>query len=197
MAFTNIRKLVTSKCTIASTADLSGSAVHVGYAVIRRRVSRFGAGKSERFNVVRGFVMGRLISGTASVLSGSARTLAMCAFVAAAACTDSTAPDSDPVVTPPIEKDAPNPALTALGAWLPSATTWVIDNMEDQALQSKVRGLLSDLAQQLTASNAKGAQAGVASVRAALTGVSADQVIELGPIDVAMSTVEDALAAVK
>ena len=117
-------------------------------------------------------------------------------MLAVAACTDSTAPDTADDLSPVDGKVVPNTAVTALAPWFPEATMYVIDDIATKPVRDKLTKGVNDLSAALKAYNVNEIKKQITAIRNVVNSASEDEQIELGPIEVALETVEDAMGII-
>ena len=105
------------------------------------------------------------------------------------ACTDSTGPE-------PVDsgKGNPNPAVTELASWIEDATMWVTPSLEDPVNRGQLESTIKSLAGHLKANKTDDIKSDIAYIRAIINSGSMDEYVALGAIEVALVTVEDAMA---
>ena len=110
------------------------------------------------------------------------------AVLLVAACTDSTGPD-------PIDsgKGKPTPAMTELGSWIQDATLWATPALDDPVNRGQLESSIKSLAGHLKAGKADDVRSDMAYIRAIINSGSMDEIIAMGPIEVALNTIEEAM----
>jgi hypothetical protein len=105
------------------------------------------------------------------------------------ACTDSTGPE-------PVDsgKGKLNPAVTELGSWIEDATLWVTPSLEDPVNRGQLESTIRSLAGHLKANKSDDIKSDIAYIRAIINSGSMDEFVSLGAIEVALVTVEEAMA---
>lgn len=107
------------------------------------------------------------------------------------ACTDSTGPDSVDSA-----KNKPTPEMTELGEWIQSATLWATPAVQDVANRGKLESTINSLAGHLKANRTDDIKSDIAYIRAIInSGSTMEDVVALGPIEVALATIEEAMGA--
>ena len=121
---------------------------------------------------------------------------ALGASVGIAACSDSTSPDKS--VTPatpvsPVTPAVPRNAVDSLGLWVGDATAWVLPSIDDETIRANVQSGITDLGNHLAAGNYDLTRKDIGSLRTLMDAVSIDVLSALGPVEVALEVIEQAL----
>jgi hypothetical protein len=124
------------------------------------------------------------------------KVIAMGAMVVAVACTDTTAPDATPDLTPVDGKMVPNPAMTSLSGWIADATLWTLDAIPPKAATKIITDKINNLANQLAASKVAESTKAIKDIRIAIGTLTEDEQVDVAPIEVALQTVEVAMGVI-
>ena len=106
-----------------------------------------------------------------------------------AACTDSTGPE-------PVDsgKGKAAPAVVELGLWVQDATLWATVGLDDPVNRGQLESSIKALAGHLTAGKTDEIKSDIAYIRALINSGSMDEIVAMGPIEVALDTIDDAMA---
>ena len=121
--------------------------------------------------------------------------LALVASVGIAACSESTAPAKAAAPATPVTPPAPKNALDSLGLWVGDATLWVLPSIEDETIRTNVQTGITDLGTHLAAGKYDLTRKDIGGLRGLMDSVSIDVLSALGPVEVALEVIEQALDA--
>ena len=121
-----------------------------------------------------------------------AQVIALSGVIAVAACQDApTAPDV--IASGPALRMSTSADAAAIADWVVDATSWVTPSMVDPTNRGKLEGSINGLSGHLKANNTKQIKGDIAIIRSLISGGSEAEAVELGPIEVALCTIEQTL----
>lgn len=130
---------------------------------------------------------------TRAVLRVAKLIAAGAVVVVFAACTDTTSPAAAAEASAPVVPQGTNPVATELGNWVVDATFWVTPSLVDETNRGKLEGSINGLAGHLMANNTTQIVSDIATIRSLINSGSFTEYVELGPIELAMATIENTL----
>ena len=105
-------------------------------------------------------------------------------------CSDPMGPDNPDHGVP---LATPNQKLTSLSAWIIEATMWATPAIEDESDRGSLQSAIRALSGHLAASHVAESRKDVETIRSLVTSGNVGQRVSLGPIEVAMYQIEEAL----
>ena len=121
-------------------------------------------------------------------LDRAAKLMLVAALAVMAGCSDSTGPA-------PVDSgnDKPSPAVAELGLWIQDATLWVTPAVENPVNRGQLESSIKSLAAHLNANKTDDIKGDIAHIRAIMNAGSMEELVAMGPIEVALNTIELAM----
>jgi hypothetical protein len=87
----------------------------------------------------------------------------------------------------------PSPAVTALGSWIEDATLWATPAMDDPVNRAQLEKSIKSLAGHLKTGKTDDIKSDMAYIRALINSGGMEDIIAMGPVEVALDTIEEAM----
>src|SRR5215203_3909390 len=118
----------------------------------------------------------------------AAKLMLVAALAVMAGCSDSTGPYPVDSV-----EDKPNLAVAELGLWIQDATLWVTPAVENPVNRVQLESSIKSLAAHLNANKTDDIKGDIARIREIINSGSMEELVAMGPIEVALNTIELAM----